>query len=96
MDELTKAEIKRIEDENNRQNKRIDKLEEDVSEIHKISLSVEKLAINMQNMLEEIKNQGVRLAKLENEPAEQWSNATKTIIAAVLGAVVAYVMGRLL
>lgn len=96
MDETTRAEFDRVHDENTRQNKRIDKLEESVSEIHRISLSVEKLALNMQYMLEEIKTQGERLAKLESEPADKWNNATKTIIASLVGAVCAYLMGRLL
>lgn len=96
MDELIKSEFERVNDENNRQNHRIEKLEASVSEIHQITLSVEKLALNMEHMLTEIKNQSCRLTKLENEPAEKWNNATKTIISALLGAVCAFIMGRLL
>lgn len=96
MDELVKAEFERIRDEDIRQNHRIEKLEDNVKEIHQITLSVEKMAINMEHMLAEIQNQGIRLSKIEAEPADRWNNATKTIIAAVLGAVVAYLMGALL
>lgn len=47
------AENKRLEDENNRQNHRLEVLEETVKQVAFISTSVEKLALNMENMLKE-------------------------------------------
>ena len=61
---------RRIEMEDNRQTKRIDLLE--------------KLAINMENMLQEQKDQGARLQKLENEPAERWNSAKKTAFTTII------------
>ena len=86
MDELTKVELDRIRDENDRQNHRIDKLERTMEEIRKISTSVEKLAINMENMLSEQKKQGDRLNELEAKPAEAWTTMQRTILTTICGA----------
>jgi chromosome segregation ATPase len=86
MDEVTKAELRRIDDENARQNKRIEKLENTMEEIRKISTSVERLAINMENMLSEQKKQGDRLDELEAKPAEAWTTMQRTILTTICGA----------
>lgn len=86
MDELTKVELDRIRDENDRQNHRIDKLERTMEEIRNISASVEKLAINMENMLSEQKKQGDRLDELEAKPAEAWTTMQRTILTTICGA----------
>ena len=81
MDEITKVEIDRIHDEDKRQNHRLDKLESNLEEIRKISAAVERLAVNMENML------------LEQKPAEAWSSMQRTImttICAALAGAVAY------
>lgn len=75
---------RRIEMEDNRQNKRIDLLEESVRQNASLVTSVEKLAINMENMLQEQKDQGARLQKLENEPAERWNSAKKTTFTTII------------
>ena len=75
---------RRIEMEDNRQNKRIDLLEESVRQNASLVASVEKLAINMENMLQEQKDQGARLQKLENEPAERWNSAKKTAFTTII------------
>ena len=86
MDELTKAEFRRVDDENTRQNRRIGELETTVKEIQKISISVEKLATNMSYMLEEQRKQGERLSELENKPAEAWTTMQRTILTTICGA----------
>ena len=45
------AENKRLEDENNRQNKRLDLLEESVRELGALTASVEKLAASVESMV---------------------------------------------
>lgn len=78
---------RRIEMEDNRQNKRIDLLEESVRQNASLVTSVEKLAINMKNMLQEQKDQGARLKKLENEPAERWNSAKKTAFTTIVSVI---------
>ena len=56
-----------MEDENKRQNHRLEALEETVKQVAAISTSVEKLALNMENMLKEQVNQGKRLETLESQ-----------------------------
>ena len=72
---------------------RVKDLETDNKIIMELSNSVQKLAINMEQMLEEQKIQGSRLRQLEDEPKEAWNSAKKTaftsIVSTIAGALVA-------
>lgn len=63
---------------------RIKDLEEESKQMHDLVLSVNKLAINMESMLSELKDQSARLQKLENEPAERWNSAKKTAFTTII------------
>ena len=65
---------------------RMDEQEEQGKSLSSLALSVQKLALSMESMIEEQKNQGARLAKLEAEPAERWSSMTRTIFNTMVGA----------
>lgn len=65
---------------------RMDEQEEQGKSLSSLALSVQKLALSMESMIEEQKNQGARLAKLEAEPAERWSSMTRTIFNTIVGA----------
>ena len=82
---------RRIEDEEHRQNRRLEELEETVRQIQALTISVERLAISVQNMTSEQKRQGERLGRLEAEPAKNWS----TLKSAALGALATIVVGGL-
>lgn len=86
MDETTKAEIGRLRDEDNRQNRRLDLLEKNTAVVQDLALSVKELAVNMSQMLREQEKQGERLAALEQEPAKNWSNMKRTIFNTIVGA----------
>lgn len=86
---------KRMEDENNRQNKRIGALEDTVRQISALTVSVEKLAVNMESMLKEQGKQGERLATLEGRDGDKWRTVTSHIITAVVGAVLCYIFTRI-
>lgn len=64
------TENQRLIDENNRQNKRLELVEESVHQISDLTISVKEMAVNMGDMLKELEKQGERLEKLEQEPAE--------------------------
>lgn len=83
---------RRIDTENERQNKRISLLEESFQKMNALIVAVEKMAVSMENMLEEQKRQGERLEKLEKEPAETHKLVNRTIITAVVSAVVGAVV----
>lgn len=79
MDEAVKAELARLRDEDNRQNHRIDDLEQSVKGIQDLTISVHALAQDMRQMLSELKDQGSRLERfdgrleaLEQKPAKRW------------------------
>ena len=65
---------------------RMDEQEEQGKSLSSLALSVQKLALSMESMIEEQKSQGERLAKLESEPGERWSGMTKTIFNTMVGA----------
>lgn len=90
---------KRIDDENHRQNRRIEVLEENVKEIHSLTVSMERMAVNMENMLAAIERQGTliekqnsRIDRMEQEPAGRWkgikSKAIDTAVAVIITALV--------
>lgn len=86
---------KRLEEHNQRQDKRISLLEDNVNEMRTLTHSVEKLAINMENMFKEQEKQGQRLEKLENRDGEMWRKVTGYIITAVIGIVIGYIFQQI-
>ena len=81
MDELTKAELARIRDEDQRQNRRIELLEDMSKVIQDLVLSIHGLAKDMEQMLQEQKEQGKRLDNqskrldaLEREPGNTYKD----------------------
>lgn len=85
------AENKRLEDENDRQNDRINILEESSKQMQTLTTSVEKLAINMESMVRQMGQQGERLEALESRDGEMWRKAIGYLVTAVIGAVVGYI-----
>lgn len=84
MDELTKAELARIRDEDQRQNRRIELLEDMSKVIQDLVLSIHGLAKDMEQMLQEQKEQGKRLDNqskrldaLEREPGNTYKDIKK-------------------
>lgn len=78
---------RRQDAENERQNRRIQLLEDNLRQINALTVSVEKMAVNMENMLAEQKRQGERLEDLEKEPAETHKQIKLAVITSVIGTV---------
>ena len=85
---------KRMEEEHKRQNKRIGDLEDGQKERHRMLVSIEKMAVNMESMQKEQKDQGERLEILESRDGETWRKAEWAIISGIIMAVVGYVAGN--
>jgi len=83
----------RIDEENARQNRRLQLLEDNVRQINALTVSVEKMAVNMGNMLEEQKKQGKRLEALEKEPTESYKHIKMAIITSVISTIVGALIG---
>ena len=96
---ITRAEhdefAKRQDEENKRQNRRIDALEEMVREISSLTTSVAKLASSMESMLKEQERQGERLEALEGRDGEMWRKVVGYIVTAILGIVIGFVFTQL-
>ena len=85
------AENQRLDDENRRQNKRLDILEENAKAQTALAVSVERLATNMENMLKEQKEQGKRLETLESRDGEMWRKVVAYIATAIVGTVIGFI-----
>lgn len=96
MEELTRMEhdrfhkefAERMIEEDKRQNKRLDILEKSINYINDLTISVEKMTVNMGNVLEELKKQEERLESLENEPVETFNQIKTTIVTALISTIV--------
>lgn len=86
---------KRIDDEQHRQNRRIELLEEFVKQNTALTVSVEKLANNMKSMANEQAKQGERLESLEGRDGEMWRTVVKYVLSAVIGLVVGVVAAQI-
>lgn len=76
--------------------KRIGVLEEQTKSIQHLTLSVEKLALNMESMLKEQTEQGDRLKKLEDRPAEKWNTVQQTLLTTVISTIGGAIAGGLI
>lgn len=85
------AENQRLDDENRRQNKRLDILEENAKAQTALAVSVERLATNMENMLKEQKEQGKRLETLESRDGEMWRKVVTYIATVIVGIVIGFI-----
>ena len=96
---ITRAEheefVKRMEDEDHRQNRRIEILEKSVQQFTSLTASVEKLALNMENMLKEQEAQGNRLEALEDRDGEKWRTVTSYVMTTVIGILIGYIFKML-
>lgn len=87
MDEATHEAFERLMDENNRQNHRIQRLEDAQTQITQLALSVQKLAQAVEAMTKEQAEQGKRLKVIEEIPAKRWTNAMKTAFTSIVGVI---------
>ena len=86
---------RRLEEQNQRQDKRISLLEENVREIGALTTSVEKLAISIESMAKEQGRQGERLEILEGRDGEMWRKVVGYIVTAVVGILIGFVFTRI-
>ena len=77
--------MKRIDDENNRQNHRLEKLENAMDNLTDLTVNVGKLATSMDSMSKELTKQGERLEKIEERPVKRWDSIVAALIAGAVG-----------
>lgn len=82
---------KRIEEEDRRQNRRLEALEKSVETQTALAVSVERLATNMESMLKEQEKQGKQIETLENRDGEMWRKVVGYIATAVVGIILGFI-----
>lgn len=86
--------VARIDDENIRQNRRLENLEKGVDKITDLTSSIREMAITLGSMQKELEKQGQRLEAIEDEPAEKWRTLTKTVLTVIASAVIGYLLAK--
>lgn len=87
--------FQRLDDEDHRQNRRIDLLEGNTKQIGALTTSVEKLALSIESMVKEQEQQGKRLEVLEGRDGEMWRKVTGYVITAVISIVIGYIFAQI-
>lgn len=86
---------KRLEEKNDRQDKRLSLLEQQVEELKKTAVSIERLSNIMESMLREQKSQGERLQKIESLDGEMWRKVVGYIATAIIGIVIGFIFKQI-
>lgn len=87
---------RRIADQERRQDKRLELLEENVREIGALTVSVQKLAQSLELMVKEQEQQGKRLQALESRDGEKWRKLMGYIATALSSGAVTLLLSRLI
>lgn len=77
------AVIERINAEDDRQNHRLDVLENNIQQLQELTASVREMTVSIKQMASSIDKQGLRLDELEKQPAGHWQKLTDAIIGAI-------------
>ena len=86
---------KRLEAEDDRLNARLKLVENDLKDIKALTASVEKLAVNMENMMKVQEKQGSRLEELENRDGEMWRKVTGYVVTAIISLILGFVFSTI-
>lgn len=86
---------RRIEEENKRQDKRIELLEQNTKRLETLNTSIEKLAVNMESMLKEQVQQGKRLEVLEGRDGEKWRKVAGYVATTIISIVIGFVFAQI-
>ncbi len=97
---ITRAEhqeyVKRMEDEHKRLNNRLNEVENDTKDMHELIKNVGIMATNMEHMVDEQRNQSIRLERLEKLPLNNWNTVKNGVYnaigASIGGAVIAAIL----
>lgn len=86
---------KRLEEENRRQNHRIDELEKTTQEIHTMSKSLVVMCEKMNTLNESMDTLKDKVEVLEHEPLDTWNKIKGAVITAIASGLVGIIIGNL-
>lgn len=85
----------RMEDEHKRQNRRIEKLEKEYQTQTQTLIAIERIAVNVENMQNELSDQGKRLDELESHDGEMWRKVIGYVVSSIVGAVICFIFTQI-
>ena len=74
--------------------RRLSKVEEFGDKLQSMAISLQGMVVTLQSMQAEQKEQGERLKKIEEEPADNWRKFAWTIFACVVTGIVGFVLAK--
>ena len=96
---ITRAEheefVRRMDEANERQSKRISILEEEVRQISDLTISINRMSISIENMTVQLVEQGKRLQALESRDGEMWRKIMGYLVTTILGIVVGFLFHQI-
>lgn len=93
MDE--KERLVAVEERAKSNTKRLDDAERKIEDIHDLTYSIKELATETKRLREDVNKIDVRLNTLEEKPAKNWENLTKTIITGIITAGLGYFLAKI-
>ena len=84
-----------IEEENKRQDRRLELLEDNMRELNQLTASVGKLASSIESMVKEQEKQGRRLETLEDRDGAMWRKIVAYGATALIGIFIGYIAQQL-
>lgn len=84
-----------MEEDHERTSKRLSILEETVKRIGELTVSIEKLATNMQNMTDVQKEQGQKLEALEARDGQMWRKVVGHLVTSIISIIVGYLFAQI-
>ena len=85
----------RMEDEHKRQNVRIEQLEKDSKTQTQTLIAIERIAVSVENMQNELSDQGKRLDELESHDGEMWRKVIGYVVSSIVGAVICFIFTQI-
>ena len=74
---------------------RLKEVESSVKQLHALTVSVEKMAMSLDQMTKELAKQGQKLEAIEAEPAQRWKQASWIVLSVIITAVVTLFLSRM-
>lgn len=74
--------------------RRLSKVEEFGDKLQSMAISLQGMVVTLQSMQAEQKEQGERLKKIEEEPADKWKKFTWTAFACIVTGVLGWILAK--
>ena len=86
---------KRLEDEESRQNRRLEVIENRVDKLIDMQASLAVMQAGIDSISQEVKRIGAEVDSIRQEPADKWKKAVWIVVTVILTAAVTYLLSRM-